>query len=82
MGFVVDKAALLQVLSEYFYIPCPSFYRLLHTHHPSSAAGTIVKIMASVPSGLSLNPPQETKKKLSIINLSRINPFIKMTSLL
>jgi hypothetical protein len=34
--------------------------RLLHTHHhPSSGVGTIGQIVTDVPSGLSLNPPQE-----------------------
>jgi hypothetical protein len=40
-----------------------SFYRLLHTHHLSSGAGTVGKIVADVPSGLSLTLPQENKKK-------------------
>jgi hypothetical protein len=31
--FVVDKAVLGQVLSEYFGSPCNSFYQVLHTHH-------------------------------------------------
>jgi hypothetical protein len=35
MGFVVDKAALVQVFSEYFGFPCQSFHRFLHYHnHP------------------------------------------------
>jgi hypothetical protein len=64
VGFVVDKVALGQVFSEYFDFPCQcSFHRLLHTHHLSSGAGTIGQLVADVPSGLSLTPPQETKKK-------------------
>jgi hypothetical protein len=64
VGFVVEKVALGQVLSEYFGFPCQfSFHRLLHTHHLSSGAGTIGQLMADVPSGLRLTPPQETKKK-------------------
>jgi hypothetical protein len=60
VGFVVDKAALGQVFSEYFGFPCQfSFHRLLHTHHLSSEAGTIGQLVADVPSGLSLTPPQE-----------------------
>jgi hypothetical protein len=48
--------------SEYFDFPCQfSFHRLLHTHHLSSGAGIIGQIVADVPSGLSLTPPQETK---------------------
>jgi hypothetical protein len=41
MVFVVNEAALEQVFSEYFGFSCQSFHRLLHTHHPSSGAGTI-----------------------------------------
>jgi hypothetical protein len=43
VGFVVDKAALEQVFSEYCGFPCQSsFYQLLHNHHHlSSGAGTI-----------------------------------------
>jgi hypothetical protein len=64
VGFVVDKVALGQVFSEYFGFPSQfSFHWLLHTHHLPSGAGTIGQILADVPSGLSLTPPQETKKK-------------------
>jgi hypothetical protein len=60
-GFVVDKLALVQVFSEYFSFLCQfSFHRLLHTHHLSFGVGTAGKIMADVPSGLSLTPTQET----------------------
>jgi hypothetical protein len=43
VGFVVDKVALGQVLSEYFGFPCQSsFHQVLHNHHHrSSGAGTI-----------------------------------------
>jgi hypothetical protein len=38
VGFVVDKAALGQVFSEYFYSPCQSFHQFLHRHnHPGLA---------------------------------------------
>jgi hypothetical protein len=39
MGFVVDKATLGQVFSEYFGFPCQSsFYQILHPHnHPGLA---------------------------------------------
>jgi hypothetical protein len=44
--------------------PCPfSFHRLLHIRHLPSGAGTIGQIVAHVPSGLSLAPPQEIKKE-------------------
>jgi hypothetical protein len=56
---VVDKVALGQVISEYFGFSCKfSFQRLLHNYHLSSVAGTIGKLGADVPSGLSLTPPQ------------------------
>jgi hypothetical protein len=74
--------ALGQVFSEYFGFPCQlSFHRLLHIHHLSSGAGTIVPIMAYVPSGLSLTPPEETTQKknkntlASCSNLPLIMPF-------
>jgi hypothetical protein len=62
---VVDKVALGQVFSEFFGFPCQlSFHRLLHIHHHlSSGDGTIGQLVADVPSGLSLTPPQETTKK-------------------
>jgi hypothetical protein len=35
VGFLVDKAALRQVFSEYFGFPCQSVHRFLHYHnHP------------------------------------------------
>jgi hypothetical protein len=49
VGFVVNKEALEHAFSEYFSLPCHSFHQLLHTHHhPSSGAGTIDQIVASV----------------------------------
>jgi hypothetical protein len=64
VGFLVDKVALGQLFCEYFCSPCQfSFHRLLHIRHLSSGAGTIGQLVADVPSGLSLTPPQETKKK-------------------
>jgi hypothetical protein len=43
VGFVVEKVALGQVISEYFGFPCQSsFHQLLHNQlHLSSGAGTI-----------------------------------------
>jgi hypothetical protein len=64
VGIVLDKVGL--VFSECFGFSCHSFHRLLHTHHHhhhhhlSSGAGTTDKIVADVPSGLNLIPPQET----------------------
>jgi hypothetical protein len=64
VGFVVDKVALRHVFSEYFSFQSQfSFHRLFHIHHLSSKAGTKGQFVADVPSGLSLTPPQETKKK-------------------
>jgi hypothetical protein len=61
VGFVVHKVVLGQVFSENFGFSYQfSFYRLLHTHHLSSGAGTIGQLMADVRSGLSLAPAQET----------------------
>jgi hypothetical protein len=38
VGFVVDKAALGQVSSEYFSFPCQSFHQFHHHHnHPGLA---------------------------------------------
>jgi hypothetical protein len=63
VGFMVDKVALGRVFSEYFGFPCQfSFHRLLHTHHLSSRAGAVGQLLADLPSGLSLTPPQEIKK--------------------
>jgi hypothetical protein len=68
MGFVVDKVALGQVFSEYFGFPCQfSFHRLLHIHHLSSGARTIGQLVADIPSGLSLTPPQDTNKKTTVV---------------
>jgi hypothetical protein len=63
VGFVVNKMTLGQVFSKYFGFPCQfSFHQLLHIHL-SSGSGTIDQLMADVPSGLSLIPPEETKKQ-------------------
>jgi hypothetical protein len=57
---VVNKAALGQVYSESFGFPCQfSVYQMLHTRL-SSAAGTICQLVADIPNGLSLTPPQGT----------------------
>jgi hypothetical protein len=62
VGFVVDNVALGQVFSEYYGFSCQfSFHRLLHTLRLSS--GAIDQLVADVPSGFSLTPAQETKKK-------------------
>jgi hypothetical protein len=54
-GICGNKVALGQVSSEYFGFPYR--FALLHNHHhPSSAAGTVGRTVAAVPSGLSLTP--------------------------
>jgi hypothetical protein len=60
----MDKVALEQVFSEYFGFPCQlSFHRLLHTHHHLPPGdGTRGQIVADVPSGLDLTPPQRNLK--------------------
>jgi hypothetical protein len=64
VGFVVDKVALGQIFSEHFvFLSQFSFYRLFHVHHLSPGAGTRGQLVADVPSGLSLTPPQKTKKQ-------------------
>jgi hypothetical protein len=79
VGFVVDKVTLGLVFSEYFGFPCQfSFHRLLHTHYRSSGAGTIGQLVAGVPSGLSLTPPQEIRKKIDI--LEAMNEMLPLLS--
>jgi hypothetical protein len=57
-----------QIISEYFFSPCQFLIcRLLHTHHRlSSGVSTADQIVANVPSGLNLTPPQETKIKTRV----------------
>jgi hypothetical protein len=50
VGFVVDKAALGQVFSEYFGFPCQLFHQFLH-HDNHPPAGTIGLLVAAVLSG-------------------------------
>jgi hypothetical protein len=51
-----------QASSDYFGFSCQvSFHRLLHIHrHLSSGTGIISQTVVNVPTGLSLNLPQET----------------------
>jgi hypothetical protein len=67
-GLIGTEADFLRVLR----FPLPfSFYRLLHTHHLSSGAGTIGQLVADVQSGHSLTLRHETKKqKLACSSLS------------
>jgi hypothetical protein len=43
VGFVVDKAALGQVFSEYFGFPSKSFHRFLHYHNPPGLTQSAIK---------------------------------------
>jgi hypothetical protein len=75
VGFVVDKVALGHVFCQYFGFLSQLFHRLLPTHHPSSGAGTTGKRVTDMPSGPSLNPPQETKKETTNLTYSmELNP--------
>jgi hypothetical protein len=67
VGCVLGKVALGQGFFEFFGFSLQlSLHRLLHIHLLlSSGAGTIGQTVADVPSGLSLTPPRETKKRLS-----------------
>jgi hypothetical protein len=78
----MDKVALGQVSSEYFGFPCQfSFHRLLHIHHHlSSGAVTIGQLVADVPSGLSLTPPQETKKTTYLTGQTSLYTVTRNTS--
>jgi hypothetical protein len=70
MGFMVNEVAFGQVFSEYCGFRCQAFYRLLQTHHhPPSWAGTVGQMLADVPSGLRLTPPQETSIFTVLIEL-------------
>jgi hypothetical protein len=62
----MDEVSLRHILSKYFGFPCQSLSRLLHAHYLSSGAGTTCQIVVDVPSGLSLTPPQETKRSFPL----------------
>jgi hypothetical protein len=51
---------------------------MLHTHL-STGAGTIDQLVADVPSGLTLTPPQHTKKKIHNVvgEFSFTNPCLQ-----
>jgi hypothetical protein len=68
--------ALRQVFSEDFSFPYQFlFHRLLHIHHHLSiGAGTTGQLVADVPSGLSLTPPQKKLKKTTFY--SSIHPSV------
>jgi hypothetical protein len=72
VGFVAEKAALVQVFSKYFRLPCYSFHRLFHTHLLQSIAGTTGHTVPYVPSGLSLNPQKE---KVFYLHLNKVYSY-------
>jgi hypothetical protein len=76
VGFVVDKAALGQVFSEYFGFPCQSFHQFLHHHnHPALAL-----LVAAVPSGPNWTPtPHDNNKKIKIISLGILEQLRRIT---
>jgi hypothetical protein len=79
VGFVVNKVALGQIFSEYCGFSYQfAFHPLLHTHHLSSGAGTIDQLVAEIPSGLRLAPPQETKLAIYISSTLWIVEFRSM----
>jgi hypothetical protein len=61
VGFMVNKAALVQVSSEYFGPFLPSFHQLFHTHyHPSFGTGRIGRRVKRT------HPPQERNNNNNI----------------
>jgi hypothetical protein len=69
VGFVVDKLALGQILSEYFGFPCQfSFRRLIHTHHHlSSGAGTTCQIRSCRHTKWTQSPPKHAALRVLCI---------------
>jgi hypothetical protein len=74
-GICGEKLALGQVFSKYFGFPHQfSFHWLLH--HLSYWAGIIGQLVADIPSGLSLTPPQETTKKKKVNSVATDSKLI------
>jgi hypothetical protein len=68
VGFVVDKAALGQVFSEYFGFPCQSFHRFLHYYnHPGLTQSAINWPQCRV--DLDSTPTMQIKKLIKKINM-------------
>jgi hypothetical protein len=63
---MVHKATLEQVVSEYLGFPRQiSLHRLFHAHHHLlPGAGAVGQIVANLPSGLSLTPPEGTELQI------------------
>jgi hypothetical protein len=74
VGFVVDKAALGQVFSEYFGFPCQSFHQFLHYHnHPGLAQKAICGRSAEWT--LDSTPPLYQLKKISLGFTTEVSEF-------
>jgi hypothetical protein len=76
VGFVVDKATLGQVLSEYFGLPCQSLHQFLQ-YHNYPGHGTIGLLVAVVPNGPNWTPPStiQIKKNMNCRYGQEIFPF-------
>jgi hypothetical protein len=69
VGFVVDKATLECVFSEYFGFPCQfSFHQMLQTHL-SSGAGTTGQLVTGIPNGLSHPAPRKNNMRCRVDGL-------------
>jgi hypothetical protein len=65
-GICAGKVALEEVFSEYFCFPWQSSFQQMPHTQLSSVAGTIGQLVADVPSGPSLTPLPENKKRIII----------------
>jgi hypothetical protein len=75
VGFVMDKAALGQVLSEYFGFPCQSFHQFFHHHHHPALAQQAIGDRSAEWTQLVSNP-HYTNKKITYPSNSIIQLFI------
>jgi hypothetical protein len=67
-----------QIFSVHFGFSCQfSFLPLILTHHLSSWADTIGQLLADVPSGLSVTPPQETEEKKKNPTFCQFNTLVQ-----
>jgi hypothetical protein len=71
VGFVVDKAALGQVFSEYFGFPCQSYHQFLHHHNQPGLAQYAYWWQQWRVDPIGLHPPlyQFKKKLISLLLL-------------
>jgi hypothetical protein len=68
VGFVVNKVALGQFFSQYFYFPCQSsFHQLLHDHHHLIIWDWYNRpVVAALPSYLTKNNKEKTEKAAKV----------------